>query len=1078
MLVVTFTNAAASEMRERILEAIYKKIEENPEDIHLQKQITLLNKASICTIHSFCLDVIRNYFYEIDIPANFQIGDSSEMELLKQETLEDLFEEKYIQKDEDFLKLIDTYANYRGDEDLKELILKIDNQIQSDPFPKEWLEEKVEMFNLKEKLDEDFSKTVWGNLILKELLEEIEENRLKLEKIFQNLRKYPELEKYALTIINDKEQLERIENILKTDDDNTWEKVYKELQTLQFEKWPIDRKITIEYKNEAKDLRDKIKKSINKVIENLMLYFSKEANETIYDMYEILTSIKNIVIEFEEEFANKKKEKNRIDFHDIEHFALKILIEKDENGNAQPTKVAKELQEKFEEIAIDEYQDSNLVQEYILNSVSKQNNIFMVGDIKQSIYRFRQARPELFLEKYKNYDLVNTEMPQLMHTVTVTDKVLTVGSKKEASPMGHKIKLFKNFRSRKEVLNFCNWVFQEIMSEKLGDVDYNEEEYLNLGASYEEEQDRIPELHILDLAKKEDSIWKQDEEENEIQDEEEQQILEKNVEEAKMVANRIEELFKQNYMVYDRKKGKRKIEYRDIAILLRSTASTAPIYEKELSSRNLPVFCDTSSEYLEASEIQTVIALLKIIDNPMQDIPLVHVMRSPIGNFTDNELVEIRLADNKGYFYEAVLKKRLASEEYLRKKIDTFLELVENFRQLEKEIPLNELIWKIYSDTNYYNYVGLLNNGGLKQANLKMLFERAKQYETASFKGLYNFINFMERLHRSSSDLSSAKIVGENDNVIRIMSIHKSKGLEFPVVFLCNTGKMFNKQDLTDKILIHQDLGFGPKFIDNKDNIEYPTLAKEAMKLKLETELISEEMRVLYVALTRPKEKLIITGISKDFEKEKKEKEEMLSLYNSKETNKIEERLLKKYTSYLDWITLLLLKDNKQKNIDLFVHKLEENNKQEVEENVENKEEIKVDKEKIKEIEKQLEWQYKYTISSQIPTKTSVSKLKEEKNNEEHNEEHNEIDVIELDELLNSKKEYHLQIPRFASKEKEKISNARKGTLVHLCLQKLDSKKEYTKEDLQMLIQNLADREIILREEAEVIPIIALQNYL
>lgn len=1077
MLVVTFTNAAASEMRERILEAIYQKIEENPEDIHLQKQITLLNKASICTIHSFCLDVIRNYFYEIDIPANFQIGDSTEMELLKQETLEDLFEEKYIQKDEDFIKLIDIYASYRGDEDLKELILKIDNQIQSNPFPKEWLEEKVEMFNLKEKLDEDFSKTIWGELILKELLEEIEENRLKLEKIFQNLKKYPELEKYALTILNDKEQLEKIERIINSKE-NTWEKAYKEIQDLQFEKWPVDRKVTIEYKNEAKELRDKIKKSITATFQKLILYSSKEANETIYEMYEILASLKKIVLEFEDEFANKKKEKNKIDFHDIEHFALKILVEKDEEGNVHPTNVAKELQEKFEEIAIDEYQDSNLVQEYILNSVSKQNNIFMVGDIKQSIYRFREARPELFLEKYKNYELVEDKE---MHIDTSYGEVMQrqaskTGqmSRKKVSQTGQKIKLFKNFRSRAEVLNFCNWVFENIMSEKLGDVDYNEEEYLNLGADYEKEEDRLPELHILDFAKKEENIWKQDEdkdeEENEAEEQEEQEILEKNAEEAKMVANRIEELFKQNYMVYDRKKGKRKLEYKDIAILLRSTTNTAPIYEKELASRNFPVFCDTSSEYLEASEIQTILALLKIIDNPMQDIPLVHVMRSPIGNFTDNELVEIRLSDNKGYFYEAILKKRVAANEELRRKIDTFLDLIENFRSLEKEIPLNELIWKIYTDTNYYNYVGLLNNGGLKQANLKMLFERAKQYESASFKGLYNFIHFMERLHKSSSDLSSAKIVGENDNVIRIMSIHKSKGLEFPVVFVCNSSKMFNKQDLTDTILIHQDLGFGPKYIDSKNHIEYPTLAKEAMKLKLETELISEEMRVLYVALTRAKEKLIITGTSKDFEKSLKEKEDMLSLYNAKNGEKIEERLLKKYTSYLDWITLLMLKDKEQSKINLYVHKLEENTKQEVEDVQKKKEERKQNEEEIEKIRKELEWQYEYSISSQIPTKTSASKLKEEKNNE--------TTEIELDELLNSKKEYHMQVPKFASKEKEKISNARKGTLVHLCIQKLDSTKEYTKEDLQNLIQDLMDREIILREEAEVIPIIALQNYL
>ena len=403
MLVVTFTNAAASEMRERILDAIYKKIEEDPNNMHLQKQITLLNKANISTIHSFCLDVIRNYFYEIDISSNFQIGDSTDMELLKQETLEELFEEKYIQKDKKFLQLIDIYATYRGDELLKDIILKIDNQIQSNPFPEEWLNEKVEMFNLKEKLDQDFSKTIWGELILKELKEEITENRLKLESIYANLRKEPELEKYALTILNDKEQLEIIENIIETSTENTWDKTYEKIQNIQFGKWPIDRIVTIEYKEQAKDQRDKIKKSINSLLEKTMLYPSKEANLAIYEMYETLVNLKDLSIEFEKKFASKKKERNRIDFHDIEHFALKILVEKDEKGEIVPSKVAKELQEKFDEIAIDEYQDSNLVQEYILNSVSKQNNIFMVGDIKQSIYRFREARPELFIEKYKNY---------------------------------------------------------------------------------------------------------------------------------------------------------------------------------------------------------------------------------------------------------------------------------------------------------------------------------------------------------------------------------------------------------------------------------------------------------------------------------------------------------------------------------------------------------------------------------------------------------------------------------------------------------------------------------------------------
>lgn len=1089
MLVVTFTNAAASEMRERILDAIYKKIEENPEDIHMQRQITLLNKASICTIHSFCLDVIRNYFYEINIPANFQIGSSAEMELLKQETLEELLEEKYIKKDENFLKLIDTYASYRGDENLKDLILKIDNQIQSSPFPKDWLEEKVEMFNLKDKLEQDFSQTIWGKILLKELKEELTEAILKLEKIEANLRKYIELEKYANVILSDINEIEKIINVINRKDENAWNQIYEAIKIKDFAKWPIDKKITIDYKNEAKDARNKIRKAVNSSLEKIMVYSSKDANETINDMYPILKSLKDIILEFEEKFKENKLKKNRIDFHDIEHYALEILI-KEEDGKYVPSNIAKEIQEKFEEIAIDEYQDSNLVQEYILNSVSRGNNIFMVGDIKQSIYRFRQARPELFLEKYRNYSKIeevensnnakgeekNENIKHELEEMTQKGQMM----QKETSQMRHrKIQLFKNFRSRAEVLEITNWVFEQIMSEKLGDVEYNEEEFLNLGADYPENSKEllIPECHILDLeayeANEEDEKEIQEEtEENETDDEqEESQIIEKNVEEAKLVANRIEELLNSNFKIFDKKtKALRKLEFRDIAILLRSTTNVAPVYEKELLSRGIDVYSDTSTQYLDSTEIQTIISLLKIIDNPMQDIPLVLVLRSPIGNFTDNELVEIRIVEQKSYFYEAMLKARVSVKEELRQKIDTFVNMLENWRKDQKEKPLDELIWQIYQETNYYYYVGLLNNGNLRQANLKMLFERAKQYESASFKGLYNFICFIDRLKLNSGDLSAAKVIGENDNVVRIMSIHKSKGLEFPVVFLSGTGKQFNKQDLNDSILIHQDLGFGPKFIDSVNRIEYPTLAKEALKLKLETELISEEMRVLYVALTRAKEKLIITGVTKGFEKKCKEKEELLFLYQKQNTNKIEERLLKKYVSYLDWLVLLNLKAPQQEKIKFFVHKVEKSKSEQSEENHEEvAENKKIDIKELDNIKKVLSWKYKYNVLAKVPTKTSVSKLKEIKQKEEQD--------IDLEELLSKEKVHKYETPSFMVKENRTITSSRKGTLVHLCIQKLDETKEYKEQDIKNLINELVNKEIILKEEAEQIPVTGLVKY-
>ena len=403
-------------------------------------------------------------------------------------------------------------------------------------------------------------------------------------------------------------------------------------------------------------------------------------------------------------------------------------------------------QEKFEEIAIDEYQDSNLVQEYILTSISKGNNIFMVGDVKQSIYKFRQARPDLFLEKYKTYQTKNNQ--------------------KDGDNL--KIQLFKNFRSRKEVLDFSNKIFTSIMSEELGELNYTEEEYLNLGANYEDtNQDLKAEIDILltDDTDEEDlsaeqkasattSTWKETNGEENDSEEEIERV--ENIElEAKFVANRIKELVENKFQIYDAKKQeKRDIKYKDIVVLLRSTKDPAPIFEKEILNLGMPVFSDSSAEYLESIEIQTIMSLLKIIDNPLQEIPLVAVMRSMIGGFTDNDLVEIRLSDKYDNFYNTILKSKQSVSNPLRAKIDQFLNNLEMWRKEQEYLSLDELIWKIYNDTGYYNYVGLMTNGELRQANLKMLFERAKQCESISFKGLYNFINYMST-SRSTSPTST-----------------------------------------------------------------------------------------------------------------------------------------------------------------------------------------------------------------------------------------------------------------------------------------------------------------------------------
>lgn len=1061
LLVVTFTNAAASEMRERILDAIYKKLEEYPENQNLQRQITLINKASICTIDSFCLEVVRNNFFELDnISPNFRIADTTEIELLKQEVIEDIFEEKYENQDENFSKLINTYTSYRDDTPLKELVLKIYSYIQSSPFPEEWLNEKIEMFNLKDKLNEDFSKTPWGNILLKEIEEEIIDDIKTLEDIKKELDLDSELESFSQVVRSDLDFLKILqENI------NNWDKLYEIYNKMSFVSWPR-KKIESDLKEYAKNVRDDVKKKFSSKLSKILICNSEEANQDIFDMYEILLKLKNLILEFGKEFSKRKRLKNMVDFNDIEHLALDILIKKQED-KIEITDVAKRYQKKFIEIAIDEYQDSNLVQEYILTSISNNNNIFMVGDVKQSIYKFRQAMPELFISKYKTYK--NKE------------------NKSENDDL--KIQLFKNFRSRKNVLDFTNLIFENIMSGSLGDIEYNQEEYLNLGADYKEiEQNLKAEIDIINLKDQEN----EEENTSEILEEEENTERLENIQvEARFVASKIKELIENKFQVFDRKKNCfRDIKYKDIVVLLRSTKTSAPIFEEEIINLDMPVFSDSSQEYLDSIEIENIMSLLRIIDNPIQDIPLVTVLRSNIGKFTDDELVEIRLSDKYDNFYNAMQKAKINVGKNLQEKIEKFLTNLEKWRKEQEYLALDEFIWKLYSDTGYYNYVGLMPNGELRQANLKMLFERAKQFETASFKGLYNFINFIEKLKLSSGDLGSAKLIGENDDVIRIMSIHKSKGLEFPVVFLANTGKQFNFMDLNKNILLHQELGIGVKYINYDKQVQYDTLSKSAIRSKVFTETLSEEMRILYVALTRAKEKLYITGTMNDYEKEIEKMKIQVERY-SKNGNKINQILIKKYKKYLDWINLVYLyeKGNTKDLIEYNVLEKEEIIKkckrieQEEIDVVKILDEHKKDKEEIKKIEKILNFEYKHKLAITIPTMSSVTQIKQMQDNikgSKVGKEDKEKAVQKLDksEFLKENKvgkEYKKEEmiitfdkPKFLKEDKEdKLTNAEKGTLVHLCMQHLNEKVEYNLEKIKELVEELERKEIITSKEKE-----------
>lgn len=1010
LLVVTFTNAAASEMKERLLKALYDEIDKNPNDEHLQKQINLINQAHISTISSFCLDVIRNNFFELGMSANFRVGDPTEIEIIKQEAIEEVFEIGYEEQDIDFLELLDQYTTYKDDQPLKDIVLGLFEFISSIPFPQKWLNDAVEDYSIKV---DDFAKTKWGKIILENTKNIIDDSILSLTMAKNML--------YGSTNLMDcydivSEDINDLKSIRLTN----WDCMYEDVLSKEWKPWSRKRKYEEdekELKDRAKEIRDEVKNAFTKKIEPLFECNSKEAFDDISTMYKTLKKLQKLLNDFEKEFTKRKREKNIVDFSDIEHLALHLLV--DENGNK--TDIARNYE--FEEILIDEYQDSNLMQESILTALSNGNNTFMVGDVKQSIYRFRQARPELFLDKYFKYNLIKNG---------------------EKLSKDTKIQLYKNFRSREDVLKVTNTIFETIMSKELGEIEYREDEYLNYAASFDEPKVNCkPELYIIDT---------KENDEDTADEEEIIEIVDSATLQARLAGKKIEELHSNG------------IQYKDMAILLRSPGNVANIYEKELNELGIPVFSDASSEYLESIEIDTIISLLKIIDNPLQEIPLVTVLRSPIGGFDDNELTEIRLNKRNGNYYYALLESSEIENE-LGYKINEFLKTINEFRKLENKLPLDELIWKIYSDTGYYHYVRLMPNGKLRQANLRKLFEKAKEYEQISFKGLFNFITFIEKVAtKNSSNMMAAKIIGENDDVVRIMSVHKSKGLEFPIVLLCGVEKRFNEQDMRAKIIYDQDVGIGLNYISK--GMEYPMLTKEAINIKTKKESVSEEMRILYVALTRAKEKLIIIGTDKDAGEKLNQKRVEIEKYHGRDkTTKLNSNLVGKYNKFLDWIELAYQNNS---NINLDINIIKKNELYEnTQKNVENVEKIdrSIDEEKYKKIDKLLKWNYNYSVAVEAPSKTSVTALK----NCRIEIDENQIVLLD-DNNINNNKVVIDDLSIDETTETSKLLPTEKGTLIHLLLQKLDN--DSIEETINKLKINDSQKEFLIQSRK------VIENYI
>lgn len=1069
LLVVTFTSAAAAEMRERIAAAISKALEKNPNSKNLQKQLTLLSRANITTMHSFCLDVIKNYFYTIDLDPSFRIADETEITLMKNEIIEDIFEELYEEDNEYFKGLVEAYSTAKDDEKLKDIILNLYKFSMSGPWPESWLIEKAEEFNINTL--EELDKTKWVEILKDNIRVEVEGFINMYHKAIELISDTEGLEAYLDTFRGDLECLENVYESL----NYGLSEIYAALNGVVFTKLKTVRKSAVFDENAqgtVKSIRDTVKKKVKSLIEDSFTFTPEESLQGIKDVYPYMKELSRITLDFLDKFNEKKREKNLLDFNDLEHLCLKILIDRDENNNIIPSGVAEHFKEFFDEVLVDEYQDSNNVQETIIDLVSRKNsddpNVFMVGDVKQSIYRFRQAKPELFLDKYSRYPLAS-------------------GGKER------KIQLYKNFRSRDEVLRGVNFIFKMVMSNVVGELEYTDDEALHLGATFLENQEEDSEvggsieLHIIDKSGNE----AEEVVEEELQESEEEEVDAISLE-AKLVSKRIKELFEvkdgKRFKVFDKEtKEYRDVKYKDIVILLRATKNWSEIFLDELGAEGIPVYADTGSGYFESIEIRTIMSLLKIIDNPLQDVPMIAVLKSPIMGFTAEELSEIRLLNKEKYFYEII--KDIYDEKYevsdtLKAKCNKVISDLEKWRNKTIYTPIDEFIWYLYMDTAYYGYVGAMPNGTLRQANLKILFQRAKQYESTSFKGLFNFITFINKLRKSSGDMGSAKILGENEDVVRIMSIHKSKGLEFPIVFTCGMGKQFNLMDLSNSILFHEELGFGPDFVNLNNRNSYSTLAKEAIKKRIRLETLSEEMRILYVAFTRAKEKLIITGATRDLDKSIKNWVSAASL----DENIILPSEVLKGKSYLDWIAMAICKHRQgeelreqcgasrelivddfsnwdvqmwrksdilgDKNLDP-VDKIEENTLNITATN------ISVDKE----IKRRLGYKYQYEEGSILPSNVSVSDLK--RKDLQYEDEAETLEVFREKEIIK---------PKFLQEEKG-FTAAEKGTLMHYVMLRLDFDRVGSVAEIKKQIEELVLNKSLTEKEAKVIRYTKIFNF-
>lgn len=1061
MLIMTFTRAAAGEMRERISRALEQALYEDPDNEHLQRQMTLIHTAQITTIDGFCAYVIRNYFHLIGLDPGYRTADEGELKLIREDVLKNLLEEKYASEDRQrFVEFVECYASGKTDDGIKDLIQDVYEAAMSHPYPEEWLEECLDIYRTEE--GDSLKHTKWMKLLWEAVKEELEEaeSLLREAKALCLEEGGPYLYEEALD--SDLLIVQKLQSDAEQEDYNAAADCLQNLAFLPFSRKKAEG-VEESIKKQVQSLRNEEKEILKELGSRYFAWKEETLALLLKSCRAPMETLVELALLFKERFGEKKREKNVLDFTDMEHFALDILIQKD-GDTVTMTQAARELSEKYEEVLVDEYQDSNLVQELLTNCVSgwvkERNNIFMVGDVKQSIYRFRLARPELFMEKYKTYTL--------------------------ADGPEQRIDLHKNFRSRAEVLHSVNYIFRQVMGEDLGGIAYDDAAALYPGASF-------PEGHNEEFVKTEVLLIEKDGEE----------LLEENSGqnaqelEALAIAQKIHRMVGKE-KILDRETGEyRPVEYGDIAILLRTASGWAEPFTEVLASQGIPSYTASKTGYFSAREVVTVLNFLRIADNPLQDIPLAGVLRSPIVNCTSQELAMIRCGCPGGLLYDSICRYAEdgqmvlfpdKEQETLKNKLRDFRKLLDQIRDMAAYTPIHQLILHVLKATGYGDYAKALPGGGQRSANLQMLVEKAMDYEKTSYRGLFNFIRYIESLQKYEVDFGEVNLSGSGSSSVQIMTIHKSKGLEFPIVFAAGMGKQFNFRDMNARLLIHPEMGFGADAIFPEKRVVVPTLHKQLIRRELQKESLGEELRVLYVALTRAKEKLILTGTAGKLEKLVLS----LSRYQDCETELLPAGMRMKAKNFWSYVLPALARHRcmdklyeeygktpcrrnplygaeaefvlrKITAFDLAQEEvLYQSGTQMQEEYIKEWDPEAVFDEQIREtIAERFTYQYPYGFLKAIPVKVSVSELKKRSWSGECDREESlffEPDIIPL-------------IPRFAAEKEEEYTGAARGTAYHRLMECLDYAHVDSEEAVRNQITCLLSQQKLEPAEAECISV-------